>query len=85
VRNGTEAVELGQRARQLTDGRDPLALRALAAAFAECGRFAEATAMAQRALQLAVDSPSAAWADALRTELKLYQAGSPCRDDGKSE
>jgi len=48
-----------------------------AAAFAEAGRFPEAVATAQRALQLAGTQSNPALADALRSQLKLYQAGVP--------
>jgi hypothetical protein len=57
-------------------------LRTLAAAYAEGGRFAEAVSAAQRALQLADSQSNATLADALRSQLKLYQAGSLFRDPG---
>ena len=53
VRNGAGAVELAQRANQLSGGQDAMILRTLAAAYAEAGRFAEAITTAQRALELA--------------------------------
>ena len=40
-RNGTEAVELAERASRLTGGQDMAALATLAAAYAEAERFAE--------------------------------------------
>ncbi len=42
VRNGPEAVDLAQRAIKLSDGKNPVILDTLAAAYAEAGRFAEA-------------------------------------------
>jgi Flp pilus assembly protein TadD len=85
VRNGTKAIELAQRANQLSDGQDPVVLRALAAACAEGGRFAEAVTAARRALQLANAHSNAPLADTLRSQLKLYQAGSPFRDIGQTD
>ena len=80
VRDGARAIELAQRANELSGGHNPLVLRALAAAYAEVGRFAEAVSAAKRALQLADPRSNAALGDALRFEIKLYQAGSPFRD-----
>ena len=82
VRNGAQAIELAQRANQLSGGQDPLILRTLAAAYAESGRFAEAITTAQQALRLAVSQSNAVQAGMLRSELKLYHAGSPLRDPG---
>ena len=80
VRNGAEAIELGQRAKQLTGGQDPLVLRALAAAYAETGRFAEAIMSAQQAMELALRQNDPGLVVALRSELNFYRAGSPFRE-----
>jgi tetratricopeptide (TPR) repeat protein len=77
LRNGNKAVELAQRANQLTDDGNPVFLDTLAAACAEAGRFPEAVEAAQRALQLAETQSNTALADAIRSQLKLYQAGIP--------
>jgi tetratricopeptide (TPR) repeat protein len=77
IRDGMEAVSLAQRAEQLSGGRDAAILRALAAAYAESGQFAEAVGAARRGLEL---KPEAALADGLRSQLRLFEAGSPCRD-----
>src|SRR6266700_3118581 len=50
LRNGPEAVLLAEQASRSSDGRRPLALRILAAAYAEAGRFSEARATAHEAL-----------------------------------
>ncbi len=76
IRNGAEAVELAQRAVQLSDGRRPEILNTLAAAYAEIGRFSEAAETARRALELALAQDNAALADAIRARIKLYRAGS---------
>ena len=77
LRNGHQAVELAQQANQIAGGENPIILRTLAAAYAEAGRFPEAVATAQRALQLAETQSNPALADALRSQMKLYQAGFP--------
>jgi Flp pilus assembly protein TadD len=83
VRNGTRAMELARKADHL-NGQDPVVLHALAAAYAEGGRFAEAVTAAQRALQLASAQSNAPLAEMLQSQLKLYQAGSPFRDTGQT-
>jgi Flp pilus assembly protein TadD len=77
LRNGNKAVELAQRANQLTGDGNPVVLGTLAAAYAEAGRFPEAVATAQRALQVAEAQSNPALADAIRSQMKLYQAGTP--------
>ena len=75
IRNGREAVDLAQRAAQLTQRRDPQTLDTLAAAYAEAGRFAAAVQTAQEALSLPAAVGDAEFTADLRG-LKLYQAGS---------
>ncbi len=77
LRDGPKAVELAQRANQLTGNRNPSVLGTLAAAYAEAGRFPEAVETAQRALQLAESQWNIALANAIRSQLDLYQAGTP--------
>ena len=80
VRNGARAVELAQQAERASGGKDPALLGTLAAAYAEAGRFPDAVATAQRALNLATAQTNAPQVETLRGRLKLYQSGSPCRD-----
>jgi hypothetical protein len=56
------------------------ALRILAAAYAECGRFSEAIETAKEGLQLAVAQGSSTFANALREDIIAYQKGIPLRD-----
>jgi tetratricopeptide (TPR) repeat protein len=77
LRNGTRALELARQANALTGGENPAILRTLAAAFAEAGRFSEAVGTAQRALRLAETKSNIRLAEALQSEMKLYQSGSP--------
>jgi Flp pilus assembly protein TadD len=77
LRNGNQAVELAQRANQITGANNPNFLCTLAAAYAEAGRFTEAVESAQRALQLAGAQSNTALANDIRSEMNLYQAGVP--------
>jgi len=77
LRNGRQAVELALQANQLAGGENPIILRTLAAAYAEAGQFPEAVETAQRALQLAETQSNTALANAIRSQMKFYQAGSP--------
>ncbi len=78
-RNGAEAIQLAERADELTSGNNASIVGALAAAYAEAGKFPEAIATAQRALRLA-NAKDSALSNALQSEIKLYQAGLPLRD-----
>jgi Flp pilus assembly protein TadD len=80
LRNGGRAVELAQHANQLTGGRNPLVLGTLAAAYAETGRFAEASATARTALGLASRRPNRQLAEALQAQLRRYESGLPSRE-----
>jgi tetratricopeptide (TPR) repeat protein len=82
VRNGPRAVELAEQARHLTSGENPAVLGTLAAAYAEAGRFPEAVATVQRALELTAPQGSTPQAQVMRAQLRLYQAGTPFRDPG---
>ncbi len=82
VRDGPRAVELAQQAERLSGGRNPSVLETLAAAYAETGRFPEAIATAQRALDLATARTNSALMEPLRAQIALYRAGSPFRDSG---
>jgi tetratricopeptide (TPR) repeat protein len=79
VRNGTEAMALAERALQLSGGTEPAVLDALAAAYAEAGRFADAAAAARKALAFATRQNKPASADAVRARMALYEAGKPYR------
>jgi tetratricopeptide (TPR) repeat protein len=74
LHNPPEAVELARRANDLSAGRRPEVLDTLAAAFAEAGRFGEAVATGQKALELARQKGPAALAGLLQARIALYQA-----------
>jgi len=80
VRNGARAVQLAKQASESAGGENPLFLRTLAAAYAESGQFSDALQTAHKALQLAREQSNEILADALRREVKLYEAGQPFRD-----
>ncbi|HEV2329125.1 MAG TPA: tetratricopeptide repeat protein [Verrucomicrobiae bacterium] len=76
VRNGAKAVALAKHLNDYFNGNDPKILRTLAAAYAETGRFAEASSTAKQALALASDP---GLIKALQAELNLYLARAPLR------
>jgi Tfp pilus assembly protein PilF len=77
VRDGLQAVKYASRACELTHYGMPPLVSTLAAAYAEAGRFDDAVEIAQRALKLAEAQSNPALADAIRSQIKLYQAGVP--------
>jgi tetratricopeptide (TPR) repeat protein len=79
VRNGSEAVRLAERAESASSRSEthPTVLRILAAAYAEAGEFVEAKETAQNALQAANIQGNTALADALQSDLALYDLGLP--------
>jgi tetratricopeptide (TPR) repeat protein len=80
LRDGAKAVALAEQANQLTGGANPVILHTLAAAYAEAGRYGEASATARRALELAGRQKNDKLGGTLQKEIKLYEAGSPARD-----
>jgi tetratricopeptide (TPR) repeat protein len=83
LRNGPEAVLLAEQASHLPGGNRPIILRILAAAYAEAGRFAEAKAAAQQALQAADNQGNSVLSDALRNEIALYDLGLPYHKEAR--
>jgi Flp pilus assembly protein TadD len=79
LRDGPKAVALASQANQATGGANPGVLSTLAAAYAETGRFAEASATARKALALAQAQKDDKLAGVLQDQIKLYDAGLPMR------
>jgi tetratricopeptide (TPR) repeat protein len=77
IRNGKEAVDLAEKACQLTGNQQPLFLGTLAAAYAEAGRFNEAVAAAERARDLARTNGWEQIAQRNEQLLELYRASKP--------
>ena len=82
-RNAEEAVRLAERAVQLSGGQDPGYLDTLAMAYANAGRFPEASETARRALDLATQQNQSQLVEELNARIRLYQAGQPYRDTWK--
>jgi spermidine synthase len=80
LRNGSEAVSLAEKARQLSEGRDPAVLSTLAAAYAELGRFSEALETAKGALALAREQNVHPLTEALQGWIPIYERGIPLRE-----
>jgi Flp pilus assembly protein TadD len=78
-RQGALAVQEAQKAIEALGGADPTALDALAAAYAETGRFGDAVATARRAAALADSTGKSSLAEAIRSRLALYEKGNPFR------
>ena len=78
-RNGKEAVKLATRLCKITQYRQPLALDAIAAAYAETGKFNEAIFTAEKALKMALMQGPGSLAQGLEQRLKLYQNKMPYR------
>ncbi len=83
VRNGNEAVAFARRSVELSGASDPAALDTLAAAYAESARWTEALQTARQARHLAAAQSNAPLSAKIDARIKLYQAGTPCRDPPK--
>jgi protein O-mannosyl-transferase len=84
VRDGPEAVRLAERACKVTGFAQAQMLGVLAAAYAEAGRFADAVATSQRAIDLATAAGDARFAAMNRRLLELYRAGRPYHEPAAS-
>jgi Flp pilus assembly protein TadD len=80
VRNGPEAVQLAERACRQVQSKEARALGTLAAAYAEAGRFGEAVAAAEQALELATAMRQQKLAAASRQLLEHCRAGKAWRE-----
>ena len=80
IRDGKRAVELAVKATTLPGGNVPIAIRTLAAAYAEAGDFSKAIETGQRALDLATAQSNTSLLSTLRHEIELYQAHTPYRE-----
>jgi hypothetical protein len=78
-RNGEEAVKLAEKLCKITKYNQPLALDALAAAYAETKRFDAAVLTAKKALGLALHQGPEELVLGLKKRLQLYQAELPYR------
>jgi tetratricopeptide (TPR) repeat protein len=83
LRNGDRALDLARRASATSEGNNPFALHALAAAYAETGQFSDAAQTAAEALRLATDNHKDALVKALEKEMEFYKAGRPYRKESR--
>lgn len=74
LRDSAEAMRLGERLAQKTDGRDAAVLDLLAAAYAAAGQFDRAVATAEAALNL---KPGESIAAVIRDRQEMYRHGIP--------
>lgn len=77
LRNGPEAVQLAERACQLTGEKDAPMVATRAAAYAEAERFPEAVASAEKAIELANANGNEQFARINQQLLRLYRARLP--------
>lgn len=74
-----KAIEFARRACEITRYKKPSLLDTLAAAYAAAGRFAEATATAEKAMNVAMAAGRKDLAGEIQSRLELYKAGRPYR------
>jgi len=79
LRDGDRAIKLAQRA-YAGAPQNPFIQATLAAAYAEAGRFPEATKQAEQALAVADANNLTSLSDLLHKEVGLFENGEPLRD-----
>jgi Flp pilus assembly protein TadD len=79
IRNGPEAVQLAERACQLSEGKQARFWSTLDVAYAETGRFAEAIAAASKAETLAEAAGQTNAAHAAQVRIQSYRQQKPYR------
>ena len=79
-RNGSRAIQLAKQADELCARNNPSVIRTLAAAYAETGRFKEATETSERAAKLALTQKDAVLANDIRLDIDLYKLNLPRRE-----
>jgi tetratricopeptide (TPR) repeat protein len=83
IRNVSRAVQLAERACELTSQKQTTMLGTLAACYAAAGRFADAVAAAEKACALATASGDSGLLQTNQQLLELYRAGKPYREPVK--
>ncbi len=79
LRDAAEAIRLVEPICRDASAREATHLDTLAAAYAEAGRFDEAVAVAQTALEMALATQQVETAEKIRSRLELYRSGRPYR------
>jgi protein O-mannosyl-transferase len=80
VRNGAQAIKLAEKAAELSSRRVPAILNTLAAAYAEAGRFDDAIATANQAIELAQSANQTNLVAKIERALALYKSHTPLRE-----
>jgi tetratricopeptide (TPR) repeat protein len=83
IRNADRAVQTALQAEKISGGRDATALATLGAAYAEAGKFPEAIAAVERAIEATGAQGNEALAAGFRAQLAGYRVGKAFRDDGR--
>lgn len=83
IRDGTEAVRLAEHACEVTAYQKPALIGTLAAAYAEAGRFDNAVATAEKAIQVASATGDPELAERNKQLLELYKSGKPYHEPDK--
>ncbi|MGB8853781.1 MAG: tetratricopeptide repeat protein [Pirellulales bacterium] len=83
IRDGKRAVELAQKACELTEWKEPHIISTLAAGHAEAGDFAKAREFSQKAVDASDDSDQVK--EQLKGELASYEAEKPWRERQEME
>ena len=86
-RNGKEALKMAEKLCKITQYQQPLALDALAAAYAETGQFHKAVITEKKAIKLAFPDGPEGFISGLKKRLELYRIERPYRQhmSGKNE
>jgi len=79
-RDGARAIDLAQKACELTDWRSAGAMDTLAAAYAETGKFDQAVETARKALELAKSRQNPALLNDIQQHLDCFMARRPYRE-----
>jgi tetratricopeptide (TPR) repeat protein len=77
IRNGTRAVSLAAQAVKISEGKDALFLRTLAASYGECGKFTDAMTAAEKGREIAISRGDSHLVRTLERDIALYRADIP--------
>jgi tetratricopeptide (TPR) repeat protein len=80
ARKGRLEEAIAQWQKAIANGRQPEIMDAIAAAYAEIGRFRDAVEVAKQALILATQENKWQLAETLKARIAVYQAGNPLRE-----
>jgi tetratricopeptide (TPR) repeat protein len=80
LRDGKRALILAQRANESLGGKNTIALRSVAAAYAETGQFRKAIETAEQGWQMAFEVNNEMLVRAFSKELEFYRANLPYRE-----